>query len=81
MPVVSAARNGIAHLPSTSPPAPNSSANEVDAATSTGRPTMNGTKPRQSLSSGCIVKCMLDAYANDGDAVAVQMSPSLGYSD
>ncbi|KAM5521434.1 hypothetical protein FOXYSP1_15325 [Fusarium oxysporum f. sp. phaseoli] len=35
---------------------------------------MNGTKPRESLSSGCIVKCMLDAYANDGDALVVQIN-------
>ncbi|EXM20871.1 hypothetical protein FOTG_11254 [Fusarium oxysporum f. sp. vasinfectum 25433] len=27
---------------------------------------MNGTKPRESPSSGCILKCMPDAYANDG---------------
>ncbi|KAH7194867.1 hypothetical protein DER44DRAFT_752660 [Fusarium oxysporum] len=35
---------------------------------------MNGTKPRESLSSDCIVKCMLAAYANNGDALAVQIN-------
>ncbi|KAG7409618.1 hypothetical protein Forpe1208_v010970 [Fusarium oxysporum f. sp. rapae] len=42
---------------------------------------MNGTEGRESLSSDCIIKCMFDAYANEGDAFAVRMSPNLGYSD
>ncbi|KAJ9414938.1 hypothetical protein QL093DRAFT_2088020 [Fusarium oxysporum] len=42
---------------------------------------MNGAKRREALSSGCIVKCMLDAYSNEGHALAVRMSPKLGFSD
>ncbi|KAL9564155.1 hypothetical protein ACKAV7_011662 [Fusarium commune] len=81
MSVVPAVGNDHDHCPSTSPPAPIPSTNEVDAATTTGRSTMNGTKGRESLSSDCIIKCMFDAYANEGDALAVRMSPNLGYSD
>ncbi|CCT73019.1 uncharacterized protein FFB20_05368 [Fusarium fujikuroi] len=32
-----------------------------------------------SLSSDCIIKCMVDAYAYEGEAIAVQMSPERGY--
>ncbi|RKL01306.1 hypothetical protein BFJ68_g12395 [Fusarium oxysporum] len=42
---------------------------------------MNGTKRREALSSGCVVKCMLDAYSNEGHALAIRMSPKLGFSE
>ncbi|QKD62171.2 uncharacterized protein FOBCDRAFT_208837 [Fusarium oxysporum Fo47] len=42
---------------------------------------MNGTKRREALSSGCAVKCMLDAYSNEGHALAIRMSPKLGFSE
>jgi hypothetical protein len=42
---------------------------------------MNGTKRREALSSGCVVKCMLDAYSNEGHALAMRMSPKLGFSE
>ncbi|KAF5264082.1 hypothetical protein FOXYS1_5152 [Fusarium oxysporum] len=38
---------------------------------------MNGTKRREALSSGCVVKCMLDAYSNEGHALAIRMSPKV----